>query len=260
MGSFGRNVLGRTGNPIRVSADGVPLVKAFGITIDWSTVTAVSADTTLEDNTLVLNGDKYIRFGTVLDLIGTSEVQTVEYTGGATAGSAILTIPAAGTEPEQTAAALAFNASAANMQDALAALSRIGPGVSVARTGAGSAGDPYIFTITFPSWLGNIPQLTSTHSFTGGTTPSVTHGTTTQGAGTGKVGPVNTGASDGRQAMARGESYILDRTVLLSELGSDHPPVIEGGRVWRNRLVFGGSLEPTLANILTAFPGITLVD
>jgi hypothetical protein len=40
----------------------------------------------------------------------------------------------------------------------------------------------------------------------------------------------------------------------MSDLHGDHPPVIEGGLVWQDRLVFGGTNEPTLANILTAFP------
>lgn len=149
MASFGRNTVGvATGNPIMVSADGLTgEFKHAGVTIDWATVTAVGSDTTLTDGTVVKSGDKYLRYGTVLDVITAS----------------------------------------------------------------------------------------------------------------GKYGPVHTGVVDGREAMARGQSYILNRTVVMSDLGSDHPPVLEGGLVWWDRVVKDGANEPTSANILTAFPNIRLV-
>jgi hypothetical protein len=153
MGSFGRTVTGQTGNPIEVIADGrTDGFKTAGVTIDWSTVTAVSgSDATLLDGTVVKVGDKYIRYGTVLDVITAS----------------------------------------------------------------------------------------------------------------GKYGPVNTAGSDGREAMARGQSYILNRTVVMSEIGSDHPPVFDAGTVFLDRLLtneaVGSAGNPTLANVLTAFPGLIIV-
>lgn len=63
---FGRVVTGQTGLPIQVSADGQPEVPIGGITIDWSTVTAVNTDTTLADGTIVPSGRKYLLYGQVL--------------------------------------------------------------------------------------------------------------------------------------------------------------------------------------------------
>ena len=150
MSSFGTNTIQTIGKRIQVSADGLPRWKAGGITLDWSTVTAVSSDTTLDDGTVVKSGDKYLRYGTVLTQI--------------TAG--------------------------------------------------------------------------------------------------GKYGECLTNLSDGRQtvtAAVRGAAFILNETVVQSEPGSDHPAVFDGGRVYKGRLVYGGSNQPTEANIETMFPGITFV-
>jgi hypothetical protein len=99
---------------------------------------------------------------------GTAEVQTVTVTGAPTGGTFTLTSTGHG-----TTAAIAFNAAGTAVQAALRALPGLG-GVTV--TGAG----PY--TVTFPSTLGNVPQMTATSSLTGGTTPGVTVATTTPGA------------------------------------------------------------------------------
>jgi hypothetical protein len=260
MGGFGRVVEETTGRPIQVSADGRPLWKAGGVTIDWSLVTAQVAEAILSDETVVAIGDKYLRYGQVLGIVGKAEVQTLTFTGGPTAGDAIITLPASGDDAAEVAAAAAFNISAQALQDLLTALPRIGPnGVTVSRAGAGSAGDPYVYTITFAREFSNVPQLTSTHTFTGGTTPTTTHATTTAGTGNGKYGPIDTTATDGRQTMTRGECFILNETVVESELGSDHPAVIEGGLVWADRLLVNGTNQPTLANLLTAFPALQLV-
>lgn len=72
MATFGTRTLETGGRGVQVSADGNPRWKAGGITIDWSTVTAVTEDTTLDDGTIVKNGDKYLRYGTVLSRITAS--------------------------------------------------------------------------------------------------------------------------------------------------------------------------------------------
>jgi hypothetical protein len=262
MGGFGRQVLESTGRAIMALAElADALWKAGGVTIDWSTITAVSADTTLADETVVKNGDKYIRFGTVIGRIAGAEVQTIEFTGGPSSGGATLTLPASGSQLAETAsAAIPYNASAQAAQDIINSIARIGPnGATVARSGAGTALSPYVYTVTFSRHLGNVPQFTSANDFGGGTTPSVTHGTTTAGTGTNKYGPIDTTATDGRQTMTRGEVYIVNETVLLSELGSDHPPVFEGGLVFADRLLVNGVTQPTLANLLTAMPGLRLI-
>lgn len=253
---------------MQVTADGRPLAKLIGMTIDWSTVAAVGSDTTLEDGIVIKAGEKYLRYGQVVTAIGVAEVQTVTFTGGPTAGSTVLTLPAAGNDAAEAAAAIAFNASAATFQATLEAMDRIGPGgVSVTRSGAGSNGDPYIYTVTFDRLKGNVPQFTSTHSFTGGTTPTTTHGTTTAGSDTGnKYGPYDSGASDGRQTIARDTTFIMNHTVRELDIASDHAgEAIYGGQMWKPRIIAtAGSASlaagPTWANLQTALPMMQLVS
>jgi hypothetical protein len=66
---IGRNLLTTsTVQPVRVSADGSPLYKAGGVTIDWTTVVAVAgADVTLPDGDVIRIGQKYLRYGQVLN-------------------------------------------------------------------------------------------------------------------------------------------------------------------------------------------------
>src|SRR5262245_57672953 len=151
--TYGRQTVGNTtGLPIRVSADGSPEYKSGGITVDWSTVTAATTDTTLGDGTVVPSGQRGIEYGTVMCRITASD----------------------------------------------------------------------------------------------------------------KYGPYNSGASDGRQTLTRGECFILDETVLQhGALGipglagaSDHPAVIEGGAVWRDRLKIdasGTATKPSVASFNAVF-------
>ena len=93
-------------------------------------------------------------------------VQTVTITGAPTGGTFTLTYDG------QTTAGIAFDASAATVQAALAALSSIGVG-NVTVTGV--SGGPY--TVTFQGALGSqtIAAMTSSAiGLTGGTTPGVT--------------------------------------------------------------------------------------
>ena len=55
--------------------------------------------------------------------------------------------------------------------------------MTVTRAGAGTAGTPYVYTLTYDVQLGNVPQLTSAIESTlaGGTSPSITIATTTDG-------------------------------------------------------------------------------
>lgn len=103
----------------------------------------------------------------------TNEVQTATITGGPTGGTFTLTYGGDTTTP------LPYNATAVQVQSALALLSSIGFGnVAV----SGSAGGPY--TITFKGVLGatNVPLITATGSLTGGTTPAIGVAQTTAGA------------------------------------------------------------------------------
>jgi minor extracellular serine protease Vpr len=113
---------------------------------------------------------------------GTNEVQSVAITGAPTGGSFTLsfTPPAGGAA--QTTAPIAFNATAAIVRTALAALPGIGSTANV-NTGGGPLPGTAV-SVTFQGTLGcrNIPQMTATAALTGGTTPTVAVTTTTSGA------------------------------------------------------------------------------
>lgn len=65
-------MLGTLGTTIQVSADGRPGAKLAGVTIDWTTVAAVSgSDVTLADGVVVKVGEKYLRYGQVIAQITT---------------------------------------------------------------------------------------------------------------------------------------------------------------------------------------------
>lgn len=107
---------------------------------------------------------------------GTNEVQTVTVTGEPGGGTFTLTFAG------QTTSAIAYNATAAAVEDALEALSNVDEGdVSV----SGSAGGPYTLTFAEQGQYGgqNVAQLTASGaSLTGGTSPDVAVATTTGGA------------------------------------------------------------------------------
>jgi minor extracellular serine protease Vpr len=114
---------------------------------------------------------------------GTNEVQSVAITGTPTGGSFTLsfTPPAGGAS--QTTAPIAYNATAADVRTALAALAGIG-GTANVNTGGGPLPGTAV-SVTFQGTLGcrNIPQMTANGAaLTGGTTPAAAVTTTTQGA------------------------------------------------------------------------------
>lgn len=90
MSSYGTRTIGQSGRVLQVSADGMPDRKVGGVTIDWDTVAAVGADTTLADESIIKAGDKYLRYGTVLTKI-TATGKYGPYASGATDGRQTLT-------------------------------------------------------------------------------------------------------------------------------------------------------------------------
>lgn len=118
----------------------------------------------------------------------TNEVQTVTITGTPTGGTFTLTYSG------QTTAPIAFNATAAQVQAALAALSNIGDG-DVAVTGGPGPGTAFV--VTFKGVLAgtDVAQMTASGSFTGGSSPAVAVSTTTAGGS-------NPGTSDGSETLA----------------------------------------------------------
>jgi hypothetical protein len=68
---YGRNLLTTDViAPTRVTSDGEPDFKTGGITIDWTTVAAVSgSDVSLPDGSIVRIGTKYLRYGQIVTKI-----------------------------------------------------------------------------------------------------------------------------------------------------------------------------------------------
>lgn len=151
----GRTVIGTLGGHLQVTADGEPVAKVAGVTIDWSTVAAVSgSDVTLNDGQIIKIGKKYLRYGQVITQITTG----------------------------------------------------------------------------------------------------------------GKFGPYDSAAADGRQTLARGSAYVLNRTALEDEPMDEYPEAIEGGRVFLARILQVGTgtaslaAGPTLANLSSTFPDFRYVQ
>jgi hypothetical protein len=159
--------------------------------------------------------------GTILaELVGNDEVQTVTLGAGNTGGTFTITFGA------QTTSALAFNATAAQVQTALEALSSIGVNNVLV---TGSAGGPY--TLTFRNALGrtNVAQVTATPSLTGGTN-TATPATVTQGsAGTpGTYGPYSATATNGLQLPAG----VLQYACTTDGSGNVSPGISTVGNEW----------------------------
>lgn len=140
---------------------------------------------------------------------GVPEVQTVTITGAPTGGTFTLTLDG------ETTTAIAYNASAADVQAALEALSNV-DGVAV--TGSG----PYV--VTFAGYV-NVPQMTATASLTGGTTPGVTVATTT-GGGAGDSGvlagfiadPIALQQDNGALSTVAITAYVVDAVIIPANL------------------------------------------
>jgi hypothetical protein len=258
MPSYGRQVLTTTGIPVMVLANLEDVDwKPGGITIDWSLVTAVTADTTLADGTVIPNGQKGIEFGTILCDTGIAEAETLTIT--ATSGTYTLT------GNGNVSAAIAYNATSAVVQGVVRSLG----GAYANALVTGAAGGPY--TITFERGQGDVANLVGTSIDLAGGAATAVVTTGTAGAGTGKFAAFDSGASDGRQTLARGHCFILNETVLqtgaqgIVGIASDNPAVFAGGLVWKARLkigsinpvYLGSGNQPTVAAFETAFPKIT---
>lgn len=104
------------------------------------------------------------------------EVQTVAITGTPAGGYYILHWIAPDSIAHSTVP-LAFDASAATVQIALRTI----PGLEAVEVTATGTSPNLTHSITFTGAGGNQNQFTSTNALTGGSTPTVTHGTTTAG-------------------------------------------------------------------------------
>ncbi len=268
---FGRRILtGPTLLPTRVSFDGMPRYKAAGVTLDPTLFpAAASSPTTLQDSSIIPAGIQYLRFGQVCCKVTTPQVSTVTIGGTPTGGTFLINVTAQGSL--QATAAIPFNATTAAVQSALQALGNVGTNnVTV----GGTAGSQY--TVTFTGTVG-VPVITADGTnLTGGTSPSASasllpaSGTL---ANTGKFGPFDPNATDGRQTLTRGESFVLDETFVYQPFGTILPGpneirggFIDGGAIWLQRVLQCGAgapslaTGPTLAAFLAAFPSFQIVE
>jgi hypothetical protein len=257
MGNYGRSVLDTIGTSLRASADGRPEYKIGGVSIAWSKVADVaSADVSLEDGIIVAIGDSYLRYGQVICEITQVEVVPIDLSADddPTGGTFTLTVGSFGTTGD-----LAWNISAADLKTALEVLVGSGNVSSVTKSG-------FVYTVTFAPALGNVGTITGdVTDLTGGVgdTFAITATPSTQGdAYAGWYGPYDPDATDGRQTLTRGKCFIVDSTVRESDGASDHPPVFDGGRVWKARMVATSGTHtlaagPTYTELEAAFPRLS---
>lgn len=90
----------------------------------------------------------------------------------------------------------------------------------------------------------------------------------------GKFGPYDSAAADGRQTLTRGEAFILDETLTEYATGMAGNSVVndqvggvfDTGTVFLDRVIQSGtntaslSAGPTKTNFLAAFPSVTLAE
>lgn len=141
---------------------------------------------------LNLAASKTYPAGTLIgEQIGVRDVQTLSITGSPAGGSFTMTFGG------QTTAAIPYNATAAQVEDALELLSTIGVGGVVA-SGGPLPGTAVVITFQTP---GAKAVLTTTDSLTGGTSPATAVAHTTSGtAGTpGTFAPYDGDNTDGSQ-------------------------------------------------------------
>jgi hypothetical protein len=140
-----------------------------------------------------------LKKGTVVGQISSAaanEVQSLTISGTPTGGTFTLTFGG------QTTTPIAFNATAAAVQTALAALSSIGSG-NITCSGGPLPGSA--ITVTFNGLLANQPQslMVGATALTGGTSPALAIARVTSGVANGKWAAYASGNADGTQ-VAKG--------------------------------------------------------
>lgn len=135
------------------------------------------------------------------------EIQTVTVTGTPTGGSFTLTLSGYGTTPAINWSA-SLSTARTNMETQLKTLSGLG---SVTVAVSGSDWSNAVFTVTFTGTCGNLSQMTSSSSLTGGT-PNIAHATTTQGTHSAQL--VTSGKTIGKNFTivnrGSGTTYLVD--------------------------------------------------
>jgi hypothetical protein len=75
----------------------------------------------------------------------------------------------------------------------------------------------------------------------------------------GKYSVYDFAAVDGRQTLTPGECFVLNETVKENDRASDHPPVLFGGLIWKDRLIATAGTHslangPTYTELLAVLP------
>ncbi|MEU1761298.1 hypothetical protein [Micromonospora sp. NPDC005652] len=165
----------------------------------------------------------------------TSEAQTVTITGTPTGGTFTLTLDG------ETTGAIAYNATAAAVKDALAALPSV-TGNDVSVSGGPGPGTPYVVAFKGQFAGENVPQMTATGSFTGGSTPAVAVTTTTAG------GSNATSGLDVPEGFLFNSTHIR-RGSTATNLGA---PLLWRGSIKVNRLPANSGLDEAARTALAA--------
>lgn len=152
-----------------------------------------------------------------------NEVQQVAITGGPTGGTFTLTFSG------QTTAPIAYNAAAAAVQAALEGLSNLDPG-DVLCTGGALPGTAVLVEFRGNYAATDVPAMTATPSFSGGSSPAVVITTPTPGAGAAAIGlvPILPGEVDvfvDATAAGLGVTKLLGDFDYTWELGDRFNPV-----------------------------------
>lgn len=157
--------------------DAIELQNGSGITCVYYAPPKTLQGGTIEEFKICTPDPAILQFCCGGDLIttgGTDEVQTITITGTPTGGTFTLTFSG------QTTTAIAYNAASTVVQTALLALSNLATGDVTVSGGPGPA-TPYVVTFAGSYASTDVPALTATGSFTGGTTPAIAVTTTTAG-------------------------------------------------------------------------------
>lgn len=237
--TFGRQVVDIVGTSVRLAADANPEAKVGGVTLDWTTVTPYNGTTNLilNDTVTIFPNQQYVRYGQVLNLITGGEISNISLTGAPTGGTFNVTVSGQNTPP------IGFGVTTGVMAGFLSNLTTVGAGnVTV----TGSTGGPWF--ASFAPALGPLAVSAANISLVNGTAPGAAVIEQSAGGRTGLYGPYDNLAVDGRQNLVLGNTCLVDVTVKMGDLKSNHPPVLVGGNIFLARLIANQNNTPSYTN------------
>lgn len=75
-----------------------------------------------------------------------------------------------------------------------------------------------------------------------------------------RLGDGRYGLADDTTTLVRGRTFMINETILESDRNSAHFGVVEGGRVYRDRMLVGAAGQPTRAAVEAVMPGIRYAE